>query len=116
MLKMRKMRFWGKDEERGVVWGLIAAMIILPFIGSSDTSLLLDYHFNDLPYGQLFTFFNPWYWTQTLYMVTNTLITAPFFLLQYYYYRKGRIPKMFVLMNLFCTVFFSATHVWQENT
>jgi hypothetical protein len=111
-----RLKLWDKDAERGVIWGLIVAFILLGIFGTSDTSLLIDYKAGDVPYGRLWTWLNPYYWTQQPYIFLVTLITGAIYLVEYKLMKMGKINRTLLILNLFCTVFFSATHVFQEDT
>jgi len=107
---------WNRDAERGVILGLIVALVGIGIFGTNDTSLLIDIKNGVLPYGVLWTWMNPWWWTQQPYMMAVTLIECEMYIVQYMLVRRGRLSKDLVLMNLFTNVFLNATHVFQEGT
>jgi len=107
---------WNKDAERGVILGLIVALIGVGIFGTNDTSLLIDIKNGVLPYGVLWTWLNPWWWTQQPYMMSVTAIECVVYFGQYLLVKRGRISKDLVMMNLFTNVFLNATHVFQEGT
>ncbi len=108
--------FKNPDTQRGLWLGIIASYFYVMFFGQSDTSLLSDIQNGVLPYGWLWTIFNPLYWTQRPYIVINMLECLAVLGVQYYLVKKGRVNKWIMMMNSFQIVFFSATHVIQENT
>ncbi len=61
------MRFWGKDEERGALLGAIGAIILFTFVfPDPDVDLGVVFPGNP-PYGVLWYFLNPLYWTKRIY-------------------------------------------------
>jgi hypothetical protein len=107
---------WNKDAERGVILGLVASLILVGIFGTNDTSLLIDIKNGVLPYGVLWTWMNPWWWTQQPYMVSVTAIEGVMYLGMWKLVKMGRLSKDLVIMNLFTNVFLNATHVFQEGT
>lgn len=107
---------WNKDAERGVILGLVASLILVGIFGTNDTSLLIDIKNGVLPYGVVWTWLNPFWWTQQPYMVLVTAIEGVTYLFMWWLIKKGRVSKDLVIMNLFTTVFLNATHVFQEGT
>jgi hypothetical protein len=107
---------WNKDAERGVILGLVASLILVGIFGTNDTSLLIDIQNGVLPYGVLWTWMNPFWWTQQPYMVIVTAIEGVTYLGMWKLVKMGRLSKDLVIMNLFTNVFLNATHVFQEGT
>lgn len=125
-LKDRIIAEWqNKDTQRGIVFGMVFAYVWVGLFGGffcsgtlcgSDSSLALDYKNGAVPYGILWAWLNPLYWTQQPYMVLVTAITGGMFAVQYKLVKMGRLSKWLVMMNFFTCLFSNATHVYQEST
>jgi hypothetical protein len=120
-----KREWENPDTQRGIVFGMVFAYIWVGIFGGffcsgtlcgSDSSLALDYKNNSVPYGLLWAWLNPFYFTQQPYMVLVTMITGAMFALQYKLVKMGKISKWLVMANFFTCLFFNSTHVYQEST
>jgi hypothetical protein len=120
-------KLWNPDAERGVVWGLIYAFValgifgtLLPFTGQkyvgSDVTIGQMYQHGIVAYGVLWTWLNPYFWTQQPYMFLNMLIVGLVFIFQYFLVRRGFLNKNLVLLAFFLCVVTMAIHLYQDTT
>lgn len=120
-------KLWNPDAERGVVWALIYAFVslgifgtLLPFTGQryvgSDITIGQMYQHGIVAYGQLWTWLNPYYYTQQPYMALNMLIVGAVFGVEYMMVRRGLLNKNLVLFAFFLCIVTEAIHVYQNTT
>jgi hypothetical protein len=84
---------WDVHYERGFLIALIFLMFLITFTASVDSGLALSYYHGTTLYGVLWTWLNPFYWTQLLYKVSLLFIQIPVLAVQYWLMKKGKISK-----------------------
>jgi len=110
------MKLWNSDAERGTVLGMIAGLLFLALTGSSDADLSVVHQQNNTPYGVLWTWLNPLYWTNLPYLIGLFVIYAVIFKVQCVFVKRGRLNKNLVWMNLFSVLFLFVIHAQQNVT
>jgi len=96
--------------------GLMMILGVLSVFNSADLALKMVYDNNNVPYGVLWTWMNPYWWTQQPYMLYVFLFELVAFSVQFRLADAGRIPKKLVWINMYLAMFMSAAHVQQEVT
>jgi hypothetical protein len=111
-----KMRFWGPDEERGVLWASIVGIaIFLLIIPDPDTDMIVVFPGNP-PYGLLWFALNPFYWSKRLYGVVLFFEWAMSVRLSYWFVKKGLLDERLIKLNIVSVVVLCALHAYQDIT
>jgi len=110
------MKLWNDDALRGVILGMIAGLLFLALTGSADTDLFVVHQQGVTPYGVLWTWLNPLYWTQVPYMISLFVIYAVVFKIQCVYVKRGKLDRRVPFLNLFSVLFLFALHAQQNVT
>ena len=101
-------------SERDVLAMVIAAFIGSMIFGRSDISLSYDFRNGALPYGIVWNWINPLYWTQLPYKVIVSLIQAPIVAIQLWLVKKGKLNKWMIYLNIFTTIWYRLMVNWQD--
>src|SRR5437867_2313513 len=105
------MRFWGKDEERGVLLGAIGAIILFTFVfPDPDVDLGVVFPGNP-PYGVLWYVLNPMYWTKHLYPMIIFFEWATVTLFEWWALKDYR---GLVKLQIISTMFLLMLHAQQD--
>jgi hypothetical protein len=108
-----QMRIWGAAEERGAIWGAIAAIFLFSFIfPDPDVDLGVKFAGNP-PYGILWYLLNPFYWTKHLYPAIIFTEWALVTLLEWYVLKKNR---GLVKLQIFSVAILLMLHATQDVT
>jgi hypothetical protein len=100
--------------DRDIIAMLIAAIIAHMIFGKSDISLSYDFRNGALPYGIVWNWINPLYWTQLPYRTIVTAIQAPVIALQLYLVKKGKLNKWMIYLNIATTVYYRLMINYQD--
>ena len=110
------MRFWGKDEERGVLWACIAAItIFLLVIPDPDTDLTVVFPGNP-PYSWLWYLLNPLYWTKRAYSMIIFAEWAGVTAVEWWLVHKGKLNGGLVKLQIVSTTLLVMLHAYQDVT
>ncbi len=110
------MRFWGKDEERGVLWACIAAIaIFLLIIPDPDTDLTVVFPGNP-PYSWLWYLLNPLYWTKRAYSMIIFAEWAGVTAVEWWLVHKGKLNGGLVKLQIVSTTLLVTLHAYQDIT
>jgi len=107
-----------KDAERGVAMGLIVGTILAAFITTSDfLALNFDYIRNQNPYGVLWTWLNPMFWTDVPYRIYTTAFLFAAEAIQWYFFvRTHKMSKFLFYAGWFQSMIWMRGSVFQNVT
>jgi hypothetical protein len=108
-----KLRFWGKEEERGALLGAIGAIVLFTFVfPDPDVDLGVVFPGNP-PYGILWYILNPLYWTKRLYPMIVFTEWAIVTVVEWKVLAKNR---GLVKLQIYSTMFLMMLHAQQDVT
>jgi hypothetical protein len=107
---------WDSHWERGFLYGLIGALVYLTFKAQPDANLITVWQQGVTPYGVLWTWMNPFYWTNFLYTAILNAEVGAVFLGYWLLVKKRKMNKVIVELCLYTIVFMEAMHMHQNVT
>ena len=107
---------WDEHYERGSMLALVVAFIYFTLKGEPDANLSTVYYQGNTPYGVLWTWMNPLYWTNLPYTLILAAEVGVVFAFYLWLIKKKRLNKVVVYLNFYTIVFFELFHAHQNIT
>src|SRR5437879_5007624 len=115
---MKLSGLWNSEDfERGLLWASLVSIIYYTIFASPDYDLWVEHIHNiSVPYGVLWTWLNPFFWTTTLYtsivVVEWGMVTFGEWMLA----RRKIIPLKLVKLQVFTVAILLTLHSTQNIT
>jgi hypothetical protein len=100
--------------DRDIIAMLIAALIGITISGHNDYLLVTHLIYNNAPYGAIWTWINPMYWTQDFYKWYTLLFQVVWTIPQVIAVKKGRMNIRMFELYLATSVWFRFLTAYQE--
>lgn len=115
-MNLKKLLGTENDFWRGVVWASIVFIVFRTIFPSADSYLAVEHGLGVVPYGQLWTWLNPMWWTQQPYAVYLFIIWAAVTALEYKFATRGLFDVRLVYIQVFATCIMYSLHAYQNVT
>ncbi len=116
MKGLREFFTWDYHYERGTMLGLVAAFIYFTLKAEPDANLSTVYYQGVTPYGVLWTWMNPLYWTNLPYTLALAAEVGLVFGAYLWLIKKGKLNKIIVYLDFFIIDWLCAFHAQQNIT
>ncbi len=113
---LKELFKWDYHYERGIIVAFVVTMVFTLLFTHSDIPLYYTWLKGDTPYGLLWTWLNPYYWTDMLYRAEMFVVVVVQVLLSWILVRKKRLSKFDFFLGWFTSLIWFRSGVYQNVT